>query len=102
MSIGAIDLIGWTTKVTEYNKAITMKAKISVTTTTTNPQTRVSICSTLRRCGGLGWFNFLLQYRGYKIFRTSLREQTARLLTFSQSKVIRVLTGVAISVFASH
>ena len=102
MSIGAIDLMGWTTKVTEYSKAITMNAKISVTTMTTKPQTRVSICSTLRRCGGLGWFNFLLQYWCYKIFRTGLGEQTSRLLTLRQSKVIWVLTSISITVFTGR
>jgi hypothetical protein len=36
--MGAIDLIGWVTKVTEYKSAITMKQRIMVTTTTTKPQ----------------------------------------------------------------
>jgi hypothetical protein len=39
MSMGAIDLIGCVTNVTEYRSATTMKQRINVTTTTTKPHT---------------------------------------------------------------
>ena len=71
-SMGAIDLIGWSTKIIEYRNETTTMTRIIVTTTTTNPQIRISISSAVR---SFGWsLNFVLQNRGHKILRASLGE----------------------------
>ena len=94
-------MIGWTTKVTEYNMKNTMPARISVTIPTTKAQTRTSISAGVRYCW-LGLFNFLLQYRCYKIFRTGLCELATRLLALRCIEFVRVLTGVSVVVITSH
>ena len=93
-------MMGCTTKMMEYNILPTMKTRIIVTTTTTNPQIRISISSAVRRC--FGWsLNLFLQNGGYKIFRTSLRELTPRFLAFGLVEVVGVLAGIAINIVAS-
>jgi hypothetical protein len=99
-------LIGWTTKVTEYSRAKTMPANMTVIITTTKPQILTSISSGFSLYCWLDLngfrFNFLLQYRGYQILRTGLCKLTSRFLTLSQVKVIRILAGIAIPVFTGH
>jgi hypothetical protein len=56
--MGAIDLMGWVTKVTEYKSATTMKQRMQVTAMTTKPQTLTSISSVVR----FNFINFFLQY----------------------------------------
>jgi hypothetical protein len=68
--MGAIDLIGWVTKVTEYKSEITIKKRIRVTASTTIPQTLTSISSVVR----FNFVNFFLQDRCYQVFWTSLSE----------------------------
>ena len=58
-SIGAMLLIGWVTKVTEYKSAITIKKRIRVTASTTMLQTLTSISSVVR----FNFVNFFLQDR---------------------------------------
>ena len=97
--MGAIDLMGCTTKITEYNMLPTMNTRINVTTTTTNPQIRISISSAVRSfCWSL---NLFLQYRCYKIIRASLRELTSGSLTLSLVEVVRVLAWIPVPVIAS-
>jgi len=84
-----------------------MNARIRVTTMITNDLTLISISSALRRSLGLlrnarsSSFNFLLQYGGYKVFRTILIEFTQRLLATFRLKVVRVLAKVAVLVMAT-
>ena len=102
-SIGAIDLIGCVTKVTEYRSANTIPKRITVIATTTKPQIRTSISSGFSFCAGVLFrlINLFLQYRGYEVFRTGLSELTSRLLTLLSMKVIRVLTVITISIFTA-
>jgi hypothetical protein len=46
--------------------------------------------------------DFLLQNRGYQVFRALLGKQALRLLTFFSMEVIRVLALVPIAVFAAN
>ena len=99
-------LIGCVTNVTEYSSAKVMKQKISVTMTMTNALTRTSISSAVNR--GLllsrslssNSFNFLLQYRGYKVFGTVLVELTPGLLASCIREVVGVLAKIPKTVFA--
>ena len=73
----------------------------------TKDRTLISISSALSRSLGLlrnarsSSFNFLLQNRGYKIFRTILIEFTQRLLATFRLKVIRVLAKIAVLVMTT-
>ena len=100
--MGAIDLIGCVTKVTEYNSATTMKQRISVTDMTTKPQMRTSISSGVRFGFWLDVINFLLQDWGYKILGALLSKQALWLLTFFGVEEIWILTFVAVTIFATH
>ena len=95
--MGAIDLIGWVTKVTEYKSATTIKKRIRVTASTTMLQTLTSISSVVR----FNFVNFFLQDGCYQVFWTSLRKQTSRLLALWCMKLVRVLTLIAIFFFAA-
>jgi hypothetical protein len=81
-----------------------MKHRMQVTATTTKPQMRTSISSAVRTgfgCG-LSWgIDLLLQDGGYEVFRAHLRKQTLWLLALLSVEVVRVLTGVAVPVFAA-
>jgi uncharacterized membrane protein len=104
MSMGAIDLIGCVTKVTEYSSAKTIPARINVIMMTTKPQIRTSISSADSFGFGCGlcWFiNLFLQDGGNEVLRALLGKQALGLLAFSVGKVIRVLTFVPVSVFAT-
>ena len=90
--MGAIDLIGWVTKVTEYSREITIKKRIRVTAITTILQTLTSISSVVR----FNFVNFFLQDWCYQVFWASLGKHTARLLALSCVKIVRVLALVAI------
>ena len=72
--MGAIDLMGWVTKVTEYKSATTMKQSINVTATTTKPQILTSISSGVRFCFWLDIVHLLFKYWCDQIFWTLLRE----------------------------
>jgi hypothetical protein len=103
--MGAIDLIGCTTKARLYSINITMPARIKVTSRTTKAQTRISISSCVR--SRLGWNrwgldNCFLQYGGYKIIGTVLGELAVRTLASLGRKVLWVLAKVAIAIIASH
>jgi hypothetical protein len=98
--MGAIDLIGCVTNVTEYSSAKTMNVRISVIMTTTKPQILTSIWSA-DRCGLRSWsglLNLFLQDGGYKVLWASLRELAARLLTLLFVEVVRVLAEIAVLV----
>jgi hypothetical protein len=106
--MGAIDLIGCVTNVTEYNRAVTMPNKITVTATTTKAQMRTSssaVSSSTDR-GWLGsWFgllNLLLQNWGNKVLGTSLRKLAARLLAPLSMEIVWVLAEVAVLLVAAH
>jgi len=85
---------------------MTMKARIRVTTMITNDRTLISISSALSRSLLLLRsarrisFNFLLQNRGYQIFRTILIKLTSGLLTPFFAKVIRVLAIISVRIVA--
>jgi hypothetical protein len=98
--MGAIDLIGWVTKVTEYSSAMTIPAKISVIITTTKAHTLTSKASADIGCFvSLLWLiNLLLQNRGHQILRALLREQALGLLAVGLVEVVRVLALVAVGV----
>jgi purine-cytosine permease-like protein len=68
---------------------------------TTKAHTLTSISLGLRG-GLLGLFNFLLQYRGYKILGTILGKQASRLLALRFAKVVWVLAWIAVIVVAPH
>jgi hypothetical protein len=95
--MGAIDLIGWVTKVTEYKSEITIKKRIRVTASTTMPQTLTSISSVVR----FNFINFFLQDWCYQVFWASLGKQTSGLLALCCMKVVRVLALIAILFFAA-
>ena len=90
--MGAIDLMGWVTKVTEYKSATTIKKRIRVTASTTMLQTLTSISSVVR----FNFVNFFLQDWCYQVFWASLGKHTARLLALSCVKIVRVLALIAI------
>jgi hypothetical protein len=107
--------MGWTTNVTEYSKANTIPASISVTMITTNAHIRTSMSSAVSggRWGFRGLaglfsstssrsFNLLLQYRGYKVIRTILAKQTIRTLTPLLWEVFGILTIIPIAVFTCY
>jgi hypothetical protein len=81
-----------------------------VTTTMTKDRVRASISSAVNRSRlGLGVnrsnrisFNFLLQYRGYKVFWAVLSKLTTGLLATSITEVVRVLAKVAVLVLATR
>ena len=100
MSIGAIDLMGCVTNVTEYSRAMTMTNKIMVTATTTKPQIRTSNSSAVSRCFWCWFINLFLQYGGHEILRALLCKQALGLLALRIYKMVWVLTSVAIPVFA--
>ena len=99
-------LIGWVTNVTEYSRANVMKQKINVTMMITNALTRTSISSAVNRGLLLSRslsrksFNFLLQYRGYKVFRAVLVELASGFLASCVRKMGRVLAVISETVFA--
>ena len=95
--MGAIDLMGWVTNVTEYKSATTIKKRIRVTASTTMLQTLTSISSVVR----FNFVNFFLQDWCYQIFWASLSKKASRLLALSCVKIIRVLALVAILFFAA-
>jgi hypothetical protein len=67
-SMGAMLLIGWTTKAKLYSMNITMPARIKVTIRTTKAQTLISMSSWVRRRFGWnrwGLDNLFLQDRCY-------------------------------------
>jgi hypothetical protein len=71
--------------------------RISVTAITTNPQILTSISSVVR----FNFVNFFLQDWCYQVFRTSLSEQTSRLLALCGMKIVRILALIAILFFAA-
>jgi len=81
-----------------------MNANMSVTMTITKALTLISISSALSRgLLGLGVsslsrisFNFLLQDRGYKIFRASLIKLAARFLALGSAEVVRILAKIPV------
>jgi hypothetical protein len=101
--MGAIDLIGWVTNVTEYSNAMTMNVRMSVIMTTTKAQMRTSIWSA-DRCwcfDRLSLVNLLLQDWGHHVFWASLRELAARLLTLFFVEVVRILAEIPVPLFAA-
>ena len=95
--MGAMLLIGWVTKVTEYKSAITIKKRIKVTASTTMLQTLTSISSVVR----FNFVNFFLQDWCYQVFWASLGKHTARLLALGCVKIIGILALIAIILFAA-
>jgi len=69
-----------------------------VTATTTKPQILISISSAVS-FWGLG-FNLLLQYWGYEVFRALLSKQALGLLALFVGKMLWVLAGVPITIYA--
>ena len=90
--MGAIDLMGWVTKVTEYKREITIKKRIRVTASTTMLQTLTSISSVVR----FNFFNLFLQNWCDQILWASLSELASRLLALSCVKIVRILALIAI------
>jgi hypothetical protein len=72
--MGAIDFMGWVTKVTEYKSATTMKQRMQVTAMTTKPQTLTSISSGVRFGFWLVCIDLFLQDGCDQIFWTLLGE----------------------------
>ena len=70
--MGAMDLIGCTTKVTEYSRDATIPNRMSVMAKTVTAQTRTSISSAVSLCVA----NFLLQYGCHEIIRAGLVKLT--------------------------
>jgi hypothetical protein len=105
--MGAIDLIGWVTNVTEYSNATTMPNKIMVTATTTKAQIRTSnkaMASSADRgwlVGGFCLVNLFLQDGCDQILRASLRKLAARLLTPDSMEVVRVLAKISVLLFTA-
>jgi hypothetical protein len=104
--MGAIDLIGCVTKVTEYRIAVTMPNRMMVTATTTKAQIRTSsrvTASSADRFWLGGWFallNLLLQDWGNKVFRACLRELATRLLALRGVEIVGVLAFVPVLLLA--
>jgi hypothetical protein len=104
-SIGAMLLIGWTTKARLYSIKITIPARMIVTIRTTQAQTRISISSWLRSrlIWNLWWLdNVFLQYRCYEVIRTILGELAVRALATLGREVLWVLAKIPIAVFATN
>jgi hypothetical protein len=80
---------------------MTMTHSIKVTTMTTKPQTRTSNSSVVRFGFWLDVIDFLLQDRGYQVFRALLGKQALRFLTIRCVEVVGVLARIAVNVFAS-
>jgi hypothetical protein len=99
--MGAIDLMGWVTKVTEYKSATTMKQRMQVTAMTTNPQTLTSISSGVRFCFWLDIVDLFFKNWCDQVFWTHLGKQTLWLLTFWGMEVVRILALVSIPIFAA-
>ena len=99
--------MGCVTKVTEYSKATTMPNRMMVTATTTNAQILTSnkaMASSADRGRLVCWFclfNLFLQDRRNQVFRASLCELTARLLTPDRMEVVRVLAIVSVLLFTA-
>jgi hypothetical protein len=72
--------------------------RIMVTAMTTKPQIRTSNSSAVSLWGFR--FNLLLQYWGYEVFRALLCKQALGLLALFVGKMIRVLAGVPITIYA--
>ena len=107
MSIGAMVLRGCCTNVTEYSMVNTRPPNTSMTIQTTKAHTMTSqnaMSSSVvwnRVRGGLSGFNFLLQDRGYKIFRAILRKLAVRFLATLCIKILWVLAEIPIPILAT-
>jgi hypothetical protein len=75
---------------------------MQVTTITTKPQTLTSNSSVVRFGFWLDVIDFLLQDRGYQVFRALLGKQALWFLTLFCVKVIRILAKIPVSVFTSR
>ena len=106
--MGAIDLIGCVTNVTEYSSATTMPKRMIVTATTTKAQMRTSI-SAIASSADWGWLwsgscllNLFLQDWGNKVLRARLGELALGLLASFSVEVLWVLAVIAILLLAAN
>jgi hypothetical protein len=72
---------------------------MQVTTITTKPQTLTSNSSVVRFGFWLDVIDFLLQDRGYQVFRALLGKQTLWFLALLGMEVVRILALVPVTVF---